>query len=96
MLTRPTDTNAGRVERTMRETALPYTSCRRRVIGDRCRSIGALRSRMKARAGVTVSATTSEARTARPYEMTSGWKNAPDSPLMKKTGETATTSINVA
>ena len=51
---------------------------------------------MYARAGVTVSATTSDARTARPYETTSGWKNAPDSPLMKNTGETAMTSMSVA
>ena len=40
-------------------------------------------------AGVTVSATAIEASTARPYEGTSGRKNAPETLVMKKTGMTA-------
>ena len=35
---------------------------------------------------MTVSATSIEASTASAYEIASGWKNAPDSPPMKKTG----------
>ncbi len=54
------------------------------------------RSRISANAGVTVSATSIEASTARPYDSTSGWKNAPDTPWMNRTGVIATTSISVA
>ena len=61
--------------------------CSRRASGRLARcSSGALRSRIRAIAGVTVSATISEARTASAYEIASGWKNAPDRPPMKKTG----------
>ena len=58
--------------------------------------MAAPRSRISASAGVTVSATSIEARTARPYDSASGWKNAPDTPWMKRTGVIATTSMSVA
>ena len=51
---------------------------------------------MRASAGVTVKATSIDANTARPYEIASGWKNAPDSPPIMNTGIRATTSMSVA
>jgi hypothetical protein len=37
-----------------------------------------------------------DASTARPYDSTSGLKNAPDSPSRKRTGTMATTLMSVA
>ena len=51
---------------------------------------------MRASAGVTVKATSIDARTARPYEIARGWKNAPDRPPIMNTGISATTSMSVA
>jgi hypothetical protein len=47
-------------------------------------------------AGVTVSATSIDTSTASPYDSTSGWKNAPESPCRKKIGMIATMLITVA
>ena len=45
---------------------------------------------------MTVSATTIDASTARPYEVTSGRKNAPETLVTKNTGMTASTMMSVA
>ena len=79
-----------------REHAARSRAAARRTSGDRRRSSGAFRSRIRASAGVTVSATTSEAPTARMYEKARGLKNAPVRPVRKKTGIIAATMISVA
>ena len=55
-----------------------------------------LRSRISARAGVRVIATTIDATIARVYDSASGRKKAPVRPCSKKTGTAAATMINVA
>jgi hypothetical protein len=58
--------------------------------------MGAPRSRSRARAGVTVSATAIEATIASVYDRASGRKNAPVSPVSRNTGTEAATMMSVA
>ena len=53
-------------------------------------------SRIRASAGVTVSATAMAAASARTYASASGWENAPVRPPMKNAGSAAVTSTSVA
>jgi hypothetical protein len=64
--------------------------------GDSRRSSLPRESRIRQSAGVTVSATSIDTRTARPYVRTSGRKNAPDRLSRKSTGTIATTLMTVA
>jgi hypothetical protein len=59
------------------------------------RSDGPVKS-INDKAGVTVSATKSDARIARTYASASGWKNEPESPCKKKTGTKTGITIRLA
>jgi hypothetical protein len=88
--------NTGRVRRSNRDSSDAYALWMRLDSGVWCPFRGVPARRIRARAGVTVSATTIEASMARTYARISCGRNAPASPETNSAGAIANKAMSVA